>query len=349
MSVGTRLRVTALALTVLFAAAAPAAADPVADFYRGKQVVLYIGSDAGGGYDLYARVVGRHIGDHIPGKPTIIPKNIVGAGSLTQTNYVANVAPKDGTAIGAPQNIIPFEGLLHILSANGEKAQFDATKLNWIGSASRDLYLVIDWYTSKVTKFSDLKTMELVVGSSGPSTEHSTTANLFNAIFKTKFKIVTGYPGSADVMLAVQRGEVEGMSGHGYSSLMSTYSDLVKEGKIRILLQFGMERSPALKDVPFALDLVESEFDREVLRFIFTKYDILRLYFAPEGVPQERVAALRTAFDETMTDPAFLASAERAKIEIAPVSGANVQKLIQELYQSPPEVVAKARALMTGK
>jgi tripartite-type tricarboxylate transporter receptor subunit TctC len=236
-----------LALGALIAWPNPARSDSTADFYRGKQVTIYVGSGAGGGYDLYARVVARHFGDHIPGKPTLIVKNMAGAGSLTATNFVANAAPKDGTAIGAPQNIIPFEGLLHILSTNGKKAQFDATKLNWLGSASRDLYLVIDWYTSKVKKFSDLKTTQLVVGSSGPSTEHSTTANLFNNIFKTKFKIVTGYPGSAEVMLAMQRGEVEGISGHGYSSLMSEYSDLVKQGKIRILLQFGLERSPTLR------------------------------------------------------------------------------------------------------
>src|SRR4051812_21762550 len=230
--------VGAVALSVLIGSANSALSDGVSDFYRGRQVTLYIGSDPGGGYDVYGRVVARHFGDHVPGKPSIITKNMAGAGSLTATNYVSNVAPKDGSAMGAPQNFVPFEGLLHILSANGEKAQFDATKLNWLGSASRDLYLVIDWYTSKVATFADLKTTELVVGSSGPSTEHSTTANLFNNIFKTKMKIVTGYPGSADVMLAIQRGEVEGMSGHGYSSLMSTYSDLVKEGKIRILLQF---------------------------------------------------------------------------------------------------------------
>ena len=337
------------ALSVLAAWPVPARADAVADFYKGKQINMYIGSDTGGGYDLYARVVGRRLANHIPGNPSIIPKNMAGAGSLTMTNYVSNVAPKDGTAIGAPQNIIPFEGLLHILSPNGEKAQFDSTKLNWLGSASRDLYLVLNWYTSPVKTFADLKTMQMVVGSSGPSTEHSTTATLFNNVFKTKFKIVTGYPGSADVMLAMQRGEVEGISGHGYSSLMSEYSDLVKEKKIRILMQFGMEPSPQLKDVPFALDLVETEFDREVLQFIFTKYDILRLYFVPAGVPADRVAALRTAFDETMKDPGFLADAEKAKIEVAPVSGIEVQKLIADLYQMPKNVVEKASALMTAK
>lgn len=337
------------ALSVLTAWATPSRADAVADFYRGKQISMYIGSDTGGGYDLYARVVGRRFANHIPGNPSIVPKNMAGAASLTMTNFVANAAPKDGTAIGAPQNIVPFEGLLHILSPNGDKAQFDSTKLNWLGSASKDLYLVINWHTSKVTKFSDLKTMQMVVGSSGPSTEHSTTANLFNNIFKTKFKVVTGYPGSAEVMLAMQRGEVEGISGHGYSSLMSEYGDLVKEGKIRILMQFGMEPSPALKDVPFALDLAETEFDREVLKFIFTKYDILRLYFVPAGVPSDRVAALRTGFDETMKDPAFLADAEKAKIEVAPVSGVDVQKLIADLYQMPKNVVEKASALMTAK
>jgi tripartite-type tricarboxylate transporter receptor subunit TctC len=339
----------AVALASLIIAATPCRADAVTDFYRGKQITMYVGSGPGGGYDLYARVVGRHYGEHIPGQPSIVVKNMVGAGSLTQTNYVANAAPKDGTAIGAPQNIIPFEGLLHILSANGQKAQFDATKLNWLGSASRDLYLVINWYTSKVKTFADLKTTEMVVGSSGPSTEHSTTAALFNNIFKTKLKVVTGYPGSAEVMLAMQRGEVEGISGHGYSSLMSEYSDLVKQGKIRILLQFGLKPSPELKGVPFALDLVTSDFDREVLKFIFTKYEILRLYFAPEGTPKDRVAALRAAFDATMKDPAFLADAEKAKIEVSPVSGADVQKLIVKLYHAPTDVVQKARALMTGK
>jgi tripartite-type tricarboxylate transporter receptor subunit TctC len=332
----------------LSAWASPSKADAVADFYKGKNVSLYIGSGVGGGYDTYARVLGRHWGHHIPGKPNFVAKNMAGAASLAMTNFVNNQAPKDGTAIGAPQNIIPFEGLLRLLSDDGQKAQFDSREMNWLGSAARDVYLLIAWHTAPVKTFEDLKTHELVLGSSGPNTEHSTTANLCNELFGTKLKVVTGYKGGSDVALAIERGEVQGMSGRAYSSLLSGNPDWIRDKKIRILLQFGLKPHPDLKGVPFALDLVKNPLDRKMLEFIFTKYEILRLYFAPAGVPADRVAALRAAFDATMKDSAFLADAKKARIEIDPVSGAEVQAMVQNLYEAPPEVVERARAVMGG-
>lgn len=326
--------------------AQPSQADAVGDFYKGKNVSLYIGSAVGGGYDIYARALGRHWGHHIPGKPSFIAKNMPGAASLAMTNFVNNQAPKDGTAIGAPQNIIPFEGLLRLLSDDGQKAQFDAREMNWLGSAARDIYLLIAWHTAPVKTFEDLKKQELVLGSSGPNTEHSTTANLWNEIFGTKLKVVTGYPGGTDVMLAIERGEVQGMSGRAYSSLLAANPDWIRDKKVKILLQFGLKPHPDLKDVPFALDLADNPLDKKMLEFIFTKYEILRLYFTPAGVPADRVAALRAGFDATMKDASFLADAKKTRIDIDPVSGTEVQSMVHKLYEAPPEVVERARSRM---
>lgn len=342
-------RVIPAALALAVAAwAAPGWADSVSDFYKGKRLNLYVGSPPGGGYDTYARSVSGFWKEHIPGKPTIVVVNMPGAASLKMTNFVSNVAPKDGTAIGAPQNIIPFEGLLHLLSKKGEKAKFDAQKINWIGSASRDVYLVIAWHTSKAKTFEDLKKREFITGSAGKNTEHSTTANLWNKMFGTKIKAVTGYRGGKGVMLALERGEVEGISGRGYSSLMSRNANWVRDKKIRILLQFGMQPHPDLKNVPFALDLAKTPEDRKVLEFICTKYDILRLYFAPAGVPQDRVAALRASFNATMKDPKFLARAKKSRLEVDPVDGKKVQAMIKALYDTPKPLVERARNLLLG-
>ena len=336
-------------LGVLSAWPAPAEADAVADFYKGKSLTIYIGSGVGGGYDIYARTLGRHWGNHIPGKPSFIPKNMAGAASLAMTNFVTNQAPKDGTAIGAPQNIIPFEGLLRLLSKDGQKAQFDAREMNWLGSAARDVYLLIAWHTAPVNSFEDLKKTQLVLGSSGPNTEHSTTANLWNEIFGTKLKVVTGYPSGTEVALAIERGEVQGMSGRAYSSLLATNPDWLRDKKIKILLQFGLKPHPDLKDVPFALDLVQNPIDKKMLEFIFTKYEILRLYFTPAGVPADRVAALRAAFDATMKDPAFLEDARKSRLDVSPISGTELQAIIEDLVATPPAIIAQAKAAVEAK
>ena len=344
---GTRRSAAIRLSAVLALFCAPAArADAVADFYAGKDVSLTVGSAPGGGYDAATRLLSRHYSKHIPGKPTIIVRNMPGAGSLNMMNNVANVAPKDGTVIGAPQNTAPLERLLHILSKDGKNANFDAEKLNWIGTSSQDVYLLIAWHTAPVATFSDLTKTELVVGSSGHNTDHSITARLLNQTFGTKLKIVTGYPSAQEIMLAMERGELQGNSGRAYSSLMSGFSHLVRDGKVKMLVQMGITPHPDLKNVPFALDLVKSEDERKVLELTFSKFQMSRPLFVAAEVPRDRVQALRRGFDAMMKDPELLADAEKSKIDIDPLSGEEVQKLVQKLFATPQPLVEKARALL---
>ncbi|MFN3890590.1 MAG: Bug family tripartite tricarboxylate transporter substrate binding protein [Beijerinckiaceae bacterium] len=340
----------AVALTLLGAvsvfAAATAQADPVSDFYAGREVSLTVGSAPGGGYDAATRLLSRHYSNHIPGKPTIIVRNMPGAGSLNMMNFVANAAPKDGTVIGAPQNTAPLERLLHILSKGGKNANFDAEKLNWIGTSSQDVYLLIAWHTAPVNSVADLTNAELVVGSSGNNTDHSITARLLNQTFGTKLKIVTGYPSAQEIMLAMERGELQGNSGRAYSSLMSGFSHLVRDKKVKLLIQMGIAPHPDLKEVPFALDLVKSDDERKVLELTFSKFQMSRPLFMAAEVPKDRVQALRRSFDAMMKDPQFLADAEKSKIDIDPLSGEDVQRLVEKLFRTPQPLVEKARALL---
>lgn len=329
-----------------FLLTSPARADPVADFYSGREVSLTVGSAPGGGYDTVTRLLSRHYAKHIPGNPNIVVRNMPGAGSLNMMNHVANVAPKDGSVIGAPQNTAPLERLLHILSKDGKNANFDAEKLNWLGTSSQDVYLLIAWHTAPVENFSDLTKMELLVGSSGHNTDHSITARLLNQVFGTKLKIVTGYPSAQEIMLAMERGEIQGNSGRAYSSLMSGFSHLVREKKIKMLMQMGLTPHPDLKHVPSALELVKSEDERKILELMFSKFQMSRPLFVAADVPKDRVQALRRAFDAMMKDPELLADAKKTKVEVDPLSGEEIQALVQKLFDTPPALIEKARELL---
>lgn len=335
-----------LAVAGLFLGASTASADSVADFYKGKDISLFVGSAPGGGYDTTARLLARHYSKHIPGNPNIIIRNMPGAGSLAMTNHVANIAPKDGTALGAPQNTVPLERLLHILSPEGKNANFDAQKLNWLGTTSQEVFLLLAWHATPVDKFEDLMTTEMIVGSSGHNTDHSITARLLNNVFGTKLKVVTGYGSSNEILLAMERGEVQGNSGRAYSSLLSTWPDAVRDKKVKILLQMGMQPHPDLPDVPSATKIAKTEADRAVLELVFSKYRMSRPYFVPAGVPKERIDALRRAFDATMKDPEFLKDAQKQQIEVDPVTGEEVQALLDRLFQTPEVLVAKAREML---
>jgi tripartite-type tricarboxylate transporter receptor subunit TctC len=322
-----------------------ASAQPVADFYSGKQIQMLIGSGAGAGFDAYARLVARHLGKHIPGHPTVVPMNKPGAGGLTMTNALVNVGPTDGSAIGAPQSSAPVEGLLHLLSRGGAAAKFDATKLNWIGSASQDVFVLFDWHTARPKTFSDLMSTEMLLGSSGPNTDGSLIAIALNKLLGTRIKLVTGYNVSSAEMLAMERGELDG-NAMAYASVSTMRPDWIRDGKIRFLAQMGMKPHPDLKGVPFVLDLVKSPEDRKVLELIFAKYQFGRPYFVPPGVPADRVAALRAAFDATMKDPELLADAEKMRLEINPVSGTDVQAMIEKLYRTPEPLARRTRDIL---
>lgn len=320
---------------------AAAQAQSVANFYKGKQVQILIGSEAGGGFDAYARLVARHMGAHIPGNPTLVPLNKPGAGSLTMVNSLVNAGPFDGSAIGAPQSSAPVEELLHLGSKGGSAAHFKAVELNWIGSTTQDTFILFNWKTSKVNSLDDLKKDEMLLGSSGPNTDGSLTTNALNRIIGTKIKLITGYQTSSAEMLAMERGEIEGNI-MAYASVATLHSDWIKDGSIRILAQMGTTPQPGLK-APFILDLVKDKDDRAVLTLIFAKYQFGRPLFVPKNVPQDRVMALRKAFDATVADKATLADAGKAHMEMRPVSGIEVQRLIENLYATPEPLVKRAR------
>jgi tripartite-type tricarboxylate transporter receptor subunit TctC len=337
--------VTRLAAAALLAApcALPqisaAHAQSVADFYRGRSIDLDIGYSVGGGYDLYARLIARRLGGHIPGNPTVVPKNMEGAGSLRLANYLYSAAPNDGTVIGAISRGAAFDPLL------GETgAQFDASKFSWIGSANNEVSVCVALASSGIAKFDDLYTKPLTIGSTGAADDTYQFPALVNAVLGTKFKIVTGYPGGNDVSLALERGEVQGRCGWSWSSVKTTRLNWVRNRRIVVLVQMSLSKHPDLPDVPLIMDLAKTDEQRRIFKMIFARQTMGRPYLAPPGVPADRLAALRKAFMDTMTDPQFLAEADANKFEINPVSGEELQTLVQDVYQTPRDIVKKAAA-----
>jgi tripartite-type tricarboxylate transporter receptor subunit TctC len=332
-------------LTMLGAAAAAglahvaipvACAETPAEFYRGKSVELYIGYSAGGGYDVYARALARHIGRFIPGNPTIVPKNMPGAGSLVLANWLYNVAPKDGTAFGTIGRGTGFDPLL-----GSTKAQFDASKFNWLGSMNDEVSVCVAWHTAGITTLQQVMQKELTVGGTGPAADTDQFPKVLNATIGTKFKIITGYPGGNDVDLAMERGEVMGRCGWSWSSVIATHQNWLDDKKIDVLVQLSLGKHPDLPNVPLVMDFAKNDEERQIFKLVFARQPMGRPFLAPPGVPADRVAALRKAFMDTLTDRDFMAEAEKAKLEINPVSGEAVQKIVQEVYQAPKSVADK--------
>ena len=345
---GVQLRAVCLAFAGSVGCAAIANADAVQDFYTGKQVSLIIGSSVGGGYDSYARLVGRHFGKHIPGKPTIVVQNMPGAGSLNMTNYVYNVAPRDGSVLGASQNSVAFEPLFHLLSPGGKTARFDARKLNWIGSPTKEVYVPFVKSQSGVQVFGDLKKIPVRFGANERNTDNSLLALLLNKMFDTKIDVIHGYPGSSTaLMLAMERGEIDGLAGMSYGSLIGISDHLLSEKKIRLLAQIGLGKHGDLPDVPLLLDLAESDEDRAIMQALFAKYEMARPIFTAPDVPADRVAALRAAFSATAADPAFIAEAKNQRLEIQPVRGQDIQDLVDRIYKMPDSLVQKVRGAIS--
>ena len=332
-----RVLVVALGL----GAAMPASAqDDVAAFYRGKQLRMVVGSAVGGGYDLFARIVARHIVNHIPGRPHIIVQNQPAAGGAVMTNQLYGQGPKDGTVIGVPINGIPTAPLLQ------SGTQFDATKLIWVGSTNREAYVAFVWHTAPVESIADLRSREVVVGATTPGTTMVDFPLLVNDILGFKFKIVRGYQGTPQINLAIERGEVQGMGGIGWASVKAQTPHWISEKKIKVLAQYGLKRHPELSDVPTMLELAKSNADRQAMTMLFARTEYGRPYFLPPDVPEERVAALRRAFDATMKDTAFIAEAAKLQFDVDPLTGEQVQALVAQLAATPREVVTRVRAAL---
>jgi tripartite-type tricarboxylate transporter receptor subunit TctC len=312
-----------------------ASAQSPTDFYKGRSIELYIGYSAGGGYDVYARALARHMGRFIPGNPTIVPKNMTGAGSLVLANWLYNVAPKDGTAFGMIGRGIGFDPLL-----GSTKAQFDADKFNWIGSMNDEVSVCVAWHTTGITTLDQVKHKELTVGGSGQAADTDQFPKVLNATLGTKFKVITGYPGGNDVDLAMERGEVMGRCGWSWSSVIATHQSWIDDKKINVLVQLSLSRHADLPKVPLIMDFAKTEEEKQIFKLIFARQPMGRPFLAPPGIPAERVTTLRKAFMDTLNDKEFRAEAERMKLEINPVSGDAVQTIVQEVYRTPKRVAA---------
>jgi tripartite-type tricarboxylate transporter receptor subunit TctC len=337
-----RLAFRALCCAIALGFAAPAAqAQSVEEFYKGKTVTIVVGSDSGGGYDLNARVLSRHLGRHIPGNPAIVVQNKPGASSMVAANYVYEVAPKDGSVIAAVQRPIPFQTLL------GEAgARYDVRKIQWLGSTMNELGVAVAWHTAPQQTVDDLFKYEMVVGGTGPATDTELFARALNNVLGTKFRIVSGYPGQAQITLALERGEVQGTANWSWSDIVNGRSDWLRDKKIRVLLQLGLHKSRDLPDVPLIMDILKTDEQRQIFQILMGMKALGRPYFVAPEVPKERAEALRAAFMQTMNDPAYVEEAKRVLGIVDPTSGADMQKIVEDVYALPPAIIEKTREAM---
>lgn len=329
----------AIPALVLLGAWPARAADAVAEFYHGKTVQVLIGFGPGGGYDLYARTLARYMGRHIPGNPTLVPQNMPGAGGVKVMNYLYGVARKDGTVMATFARGLAIEPLL----GHAQGMQFDATKFGWVGSVSNEVSICAYWNTSGIKTWHDMQTKPSTIGASAAGADSEIFPTVLRNIFHLPAKVVTGFSnGGADIVLGMERGEVGGRCGWSWSSLLSENKALLDSKKINIVLQLALQKHEDLPDVPLVMDLPASPQDKAALKLIVSRQSIARPFAAPPGVPADRLQALRAAFDATMKDPQFLAEAKRLNLEVRPVSGADVEKLIRELYATPKDIVKLA-------
>jgi tripartite-type tricarboxylate transporter receptor subunit TctC len=318
-----------------------ASADAVGDFYKGKTITLIISVGEGDGMDKAARIIARHWALHIPGNPNIVPKNMPGAGGLRATNFLYSQAPKDGTAIGA---IIPAFVMQQILG--GGAVDYDSSKFQWIGSSNTSNSMIYVWHTTGVTSLEGAMTKELVMGGTGAGSNSVHYPAILDHILGTKFKVVMGYRGSPDINLAVERGEVQGRAGETFNTLLINNPDWVKDKKVNILVQIGQTKEAGFENVPLLTEFAKNPISREVLGLFSEEVALGRPYLAPPGVPEDRVAALRASFEVTMQDPAMLADAQRLRLDLAPTSGEKLEKLVENMVNTRPDVLERAKAAL---
>jgi len=322
--------------------AVPAAAqEDVAAFYRGKTLRIVVGVAVGSGYDINARLLARHLGAHVPGNPTVIVQNQPGAGSLTMTNQLYAAGPFDGTAIGASFNGMPTTPLLQPAGA-----RFDPVKFNWIGSTNRETQVTYLWHTAPAQSLADLERTEVIVGAQAPGSTQYDFPLLANHVFGLKFKIITGYESTPKIHLAMERGEIHGNGATNWSTLKALNSNWLEEKKVRVVAQWALKGHPELTGVPLILDGAKTDADRAALRLVIARLEYGRPFFMPPQVPPERVAAVRRAFDAAVKDPAYLADAEKLKIDVDPLSGEEVANLVEQVSRTPAETVTRVRTAL---
>ena len=327
----------ALLALILTCAALPASAQSVAEFYQGKTVRLIVGVGVGSGYDVNARVLARHMGKHIPGNPNIIVQNQPGAGSLTMTNQMYAAGPFDGTVIGASFNGLPTAPLLQ---PNG--VRFESAKINWVGSTNRETQTMYVWHTTPIKSLADLQTQEMLVGAQAPGSTQYDYPMLGKALFGMKYKIVTGYKSTSDINLAMERGEVHGTLAN-WSTVKTLNLKQYEDKLIRILVVWGARENPELRGIPLISSLSKTPEHQQALQLALARLEFGRPFFMPPNVPADRVNAIRRAFDATMKDPEFLAETDKLKLEIDPMSGEDIAKMLEEIAKTPADVVARVR------
>ena len=340
------LRFVGIVAMILQFTPSSAHAQSVEEFYRGRVVEVYVGVSVGGGYDSHMRVVARHIGKHIPGNPTVVPLNMVGAGSLRLTNWLYNAAPQDGSVFALLNRGIPLEPLIGITPQ--QNIRFDARNFTWIGSATNETSVCVAHERVGIDRFAQLYETELIVGGVGAGIDADDFPRVLSGALGANFRVVSGYPGGNDTLFALERGEVDGRCGWSWSVMLSTHEAWLRDGRLKILLQMSQAPNPELTamGVPWVMDLAETDETRQILNLVFTRLAVGRPYVAPPNLPADRAEALRRAFEATMVDPEFLADAGRARLEIKPMSGKEAQRLIEEAYATPQEIVDQTRAML---
>jgi tripartite-type tricarboxylate transporter receptor subunit TctC len=310
-----------------------------------RSITLLASHAAGGGYDAYARLYARHIGRFLPGRPTVVVRNMPGAAGVVMTNFLATQAPRNGSVIALGPGSVATAALF-----GSQGARYDARELGWIGSLNNDVSVVVSRADSPVAKLDDLFTRDLVVGGAGASDNSVIHATILSRMFGARLKLVAGYNGSGDTVLALDRGEVQGIAGWNYSSITTMKPEWIRDRKINILLQMSLTRHPQLPDTPTVLDIARDDKQREILRLIFAQSQMGRVLLAPPGLQRAQMDAHRAAFDQVVKDPEFLADTERARLEISgPMSGAEVDALIADLYRAAPERIKEAAAIIDPK
>jgi tripartite-type tricarboxylate transporter receptor subunit TctC len=338
-SLALRALAAAVAAGALIQANRPArAADPIADFYSGRNVQLVIGYAPGGGYDVYARALARYMGRHIPGNPSIVVQNMPGAGSIKAANYLYNIAPKDGSAFGG----FSRGAFLDPLLGRADGVQYVAAKYGWLGSISNEVGVCAFRSDSGIATWQDMQRKPYVIGSTGAGADSDVFPTVLRKMFGLPMKVVTGYHSAADVVLAISRKEVDGRCGWSWSSMMAWNKDLYQSKAVTVALQLASQKLAELPDTPSILEVARDADQQAALKLILSRQTMARPYVAPPGIPPERLAALRAAFDATMQDPVFLADAQRQDLEVRPVTGIAAEALINEIYASPPAVVKLA-------
>jgi len=331
-----RFAVAALAAAFFSGIVPQAQAADVADFYRGKTINVVIGYPAGGGYDVFARLLVQSMGRHIPGNPTLVPQNMPGAGSRKALLYLYEIAPKDGATFGTVGRMEPVAPLLE------NDTKLDARKLAWIGSIANDDSICFAWTNAAIKSWQDVATRQFTVGGLAPGDNTVMIPLLLKNLFGGNMRLVTGYPGTTDVFLAIERGEVEGACGVSWRPILTQHRDWIAGNKIKVLIEVALEKDPSLGDTPLITEFVRTADQLSILNLLLGTQAMARPFLAPPGIPEDRKQALRTAFDQTMTDPQFLADAERTSLYVHPMSGSDIDDLLAQLYATPKEVVEKA-------